>query len=163
MAMQTRRSFLAIGSVGIFALCLGLQAVAQAVAQDQTPKDFVTSIYHTYEGKGAKGIPVNSPMLRRLLTPALMKLIDDDGKRAARKHQPPELDGDAFVDAQEWEVKAFAVDVQDDGTDKATAKITFNNFNKVSTVTLALVKLNGAWRVDDISGSDGSLRKLLAQ
>ena len=40
----------------------------------------------------------------------------------ARKHQPRELDGDAFVDAQEWEVKAFAVDVQDDGTDKATAR-----------------------------------------
>ena len=30
-------------------------------------------------------------------------------------------------------------------------------------MTLALVKLNGAWRVDDISGSDGSLRKLLTQ
>ena len=69
---------------GVFALCLGLQAVAQAVAQDQTPKDFVTSIYHSYQGKGAKGIPLNSPMLRRLLTPALMKLIDDDGKRAAQ-------------------------------------------------------------------------------
>ena len=79
--MQTRRSFLAIGSVGIFALCLGLQA-GQAVAQDQTPKDFVTAIYHSYEGKGAKGIPLNSPLLRRLLSPALMKLIDDDGKRA---------------------------------------------------------------------------------
>ena len=69
-----------------------------------------------------------------------MKLIDDDGKRAARKHQPPELDGDAFVDAQEWEVKAFAVDVQDGGTDKATAKVTFNNFDQVSTVTLALAQ-----------------------
>lgn len=159
--MQTRRSFLAIGSVGVFAVCLGMQALAQAVPPDQTPKDFVTAIYHAYEGKGAKGIPLNSPTLRRLLTPALMKLIDDDGKRAARKHQPPELDGDAFADAQEWEIKAFVVDVQDSTADKATVKVTFNNFNKVSIVTLALVKLNGAWRVDDISGSDGSLRKLL--
>jgi hypothetical protein len=161
--MQTRRNFLAIGSGGVLALCLGLQAVAQAVAPDQNPKDFITAIYHSYQGKGAKGIPLNSPVLRRLLTPDLMKLIDDDGKRAARKHQPPELDGDVFVDAQEWEVKAFAVDVEDEAADKATAKVTFNNFNQVSIVTLALVKLNGAWRVDDISGSDGSLRKLLTK
>jgi hypothetical protein len=158
-SMQTRRNFLAIGAVGIFAVSLGLQALAQ----DVTPKDFVAGIYHNYEGKGAKGIPLNSPKLRRLLTPSLLKLIDDDGKRAARRHQPPELDGDAFVDAQEWEIKSFDIDVQDDGSDKASAKVSFKNFDQESTVTLALLKVNSAWRVDDISGSDGSLRKLLAK
>jgi hypothetical protein len=157
--MQTRRSFLATGSVGVFALCLGLQAIAA----DQGPKDFVTSIYRNYEGKGAKGIPLSSPTMRRVLTPSLLKLIDADGKRAAQRHQPPELDGDAFVDAQEWDIKSFDIDVQDGGTDTAAAKITFKNFDKDAAVTLALLKLNGAWRIDDISGADGSLRKLLSQ
>ena len=41
--------------------------------------------------------------------------------------------------------------------------MSFKNFDQVSIVTLSLVRLNGAWRVDDISGSDGSLRKLLTK
>lgn len=157
--MSTRRSFLAIGSVGVFALCLGLQALAS----DQTSKDFVTSIYRNYQGKDAKGIPLNSPTMRRVLTPSLMKLIDEDSKRAARRSEVGDLDGDPFVDAQDWDIKSFAIDVQDTGPDKAIAKVGFKNFDTNATVRLALVKLNGAWRIDDFNLRAGSVRKLLTK
>ena len=48
----------------------------RAVAADSTAKDFVTAIYRNYEGKDAKGLPLNSPKIRALISPGLLKLIE---------------------------------------------------------------------------------------
>ncbi len=142
---------------------LAIAVSAGAFAADTAAKDFVTAIYRNYEGKDAKGLPLNSPKIRALISPGLLKLIDADEKDAAKRNEPPTLDGDPFVDAQDWEIPSFVIEVADKGPDKAEATVQFTNGGSPASVTLLLIKLNGAWRIDDFVGADGSLRNVLGR
>ena len=150
----------------LLSVCLFLLVAAlpvRTLAADPAAKDFVTAIYRNYEGQGAKGLALASPRVRSLLTPGMLKLIDDDAKQAARRNEPPVLDGDPFVDAQDWDIPSFTIEVTDKGPNNAEAEIQFENGGSPTNVTLILVKLNGAWKVDDFVGLDGSLREILAK
>jgi hypothetical protein len=139
-------------------------AVAPAQAA-QSAKDFVTAIYKTYVGKNATGISIDSPKARKLITPDLMKLIDADAKAAAKRREVPTLDGDPFIDAQDFEIKSFTIDIKDLSPAQATATVTFTNGASAENkpVVLDLLKIGNEWRIDDFrGGSSGSLRKYLA-
>jgi hypothetical protein len=150
--------------LSLFGLLLLAAAIpVQAIAADNSAKDFVTAIYRNYEGKEAKGLPLDSPANRALFTPGLMQLIDADLKQAAQRKEPPELDGDPFVDAQDWDIPSFTVDVADKGPTKAEATVHFANGGQENSVTLLLVKLNNAWRIDNIVWTEGSVREILTR
>ena len=82
-----------------FVVFIGTTISPAAFAAEQTPKDFLDAIYKTYTGKNAKGLPLDKPATMRLFTPALRKLIDDDSRKAAKRNEVPNLNGDPFVDA----------------------------------------------------------------
>src|SRR5437868_14910019 len=103
MTSMSRRGF--VEAALVVAAGFGV-ALAAAAAAEPTPKEFLDAIYKTYIGKNAKGMPLDKPATMRLFTPALRKAIDDDSKRAARKNEVPNLDGDPFVDAQDWDIKS---------------------------------------------------------
>jgi hypothetical protein len=74
------------------------------------------------------------------------------------------LDGDPLYDAQDTDIKRLAVGKAAISGEKATVVVTFLNFNKKKTVTFALVKESGAWKIDDISyGTDYTLVSLLKE
>ena len=143
-------------------LALLVSAVLPAWATDD-PKAFVTAIYQNFIG--ANGILINSPKARQVITPGLMKLIDADAKAAARRGQPPRLDSNPFIDAQDFDIKSFTVEVQDVGRARAVATVRFKNEAAVNDgpVILALVKTADGWRIDDFRGDSGSLRKYLSR
>jgi len=134
-------------------------------ARAEEPRDFVTALYQNYVGKDAKGIPVNSAKAREVITPGLMKLIDADAKAAAKRGLPPRLDSNPFIDAQDFDIKSFKVDVQDVGPSRAVATVTFRNEASAGggPVILALVKTRDGWRIDDFRGDSGSLRRYLSR
>jgi hypothetical protein len=148
---------------------LGLIAGAMLAAAPawaaQSAKDFVTAIYRTYVGKNATGISIDSPQARKLITPGLMKLIDADAKAAAKRREVPQLDGDPFIDAQDFEIKSFKVDIKELGPAKATATISFKNEASAENkpVVLDLVKIGNGWRIDDFHGGSGSIRAYLTK
>jgi hypothetical protein len=144
-------------------LAVLVSAVQPARAEE--PKDFVTAIYQNYVGRDAKGVPVNSGLAREVITPGLMKLIDADAKAAARRGEPPRLDGDPFIDAQDFDIKSFTVEIQEVGRARAVATITFRNEASVNNgpMILALVRTGDAWRIDDFRGDSGSVRKYLSR
>jgi len=146
----------------LFVLTAGTIVSLTAAAADQTPKDFLEAIYKNYIGKNSKGLPLDRPATMRLFTPALRKAIDDDAKAAAKRKDEPNLDGDPFIDAQDWEIKAFDISVQDAGPDKAKGTVKFNNAGDDKTVTLDLVKSADGWHIDEITTADGTLRKILS-
>lgn len=158
MSRMSRRGFVeaALGVIAGFAVSLA------AAAADQTPKDFLDAIYKTYIGKNAKGMPLDKPATMRLFTPALRKAIDDDSKRAAKRNEVPNLDGDPFVDAQDWDIKSFDISVQDKAPDKATGTVKFDNDGDKKTITLDLVRSADGWHIDEITTADGTLRKILS-
>lgn len=109
----------------------------------------------------AKGIRLNRPgATARYLSPTLARLIDADGK-AVKPGDMGVLGADPFVDAQDFEIAAFAIDVQDLGSGKARGTVKFKNFGEDQTVTLELVKLKNGWRIDEIRGPTTELLRAL--
>ncbi len=159
--MPTRRTLL-------IAACLFVMpwgAAAPAGAADAAATAFVTKIFDAYKGKDAKGVTTGTEAdLRRYFEPSLVALIVKDQKAAARRQEVPTLDGDPFVDAQEWEIAAFDIAVTDVPPDKAVATVEYKNFDVPVKVVLNLVKIKNDWRIADIvstqQGRTQSLRGL---
>ncbi len=148
--MPTRRSFI---------IALGLIAAGPAIAAEPSAQDFLAAIYARYKGKDAKGVPFGTTAeINRLFTPSLARLIDADAKAAAKRGDVGVLDGDPFIDGQDFEVSDVTVDVKESGADKAVGTVKFKNFGKDVVVTHDLVNTKQGWRIDEIRMPSGSLR-----
>jgi Protein of unknown function (DUF3828) len=140
----------------------GIIAVAAPVlAEEATPQAFLTTLYHRYEGRHTRGIDyADKRTLLRYFEPSLVGLITADQAAAKKDDEVPALDGDPFVDAQEWEITHLAIAAEMNGPDKATGTVSFRNFNEPKRLTVQLVRLKAGWRIADIVWPDGSLRGL---
>jgi Protein of unknown function (DUF3828) len=126
--------------------------VASGVAADEAATAFVARIYDAYKGKNSKGILIDTDAaIRRYFEPSLAKLITKDQKAAARRHGVPTLDGDPFIDAQDWEISAIDIALRDVSPDKAVATVSFKNIDQPNTVVLDLIKIKSDWRIADIT------------
>ena len=148
------------GMLAAFAALLLFAASAQAQTPDA--KNFVENIYKRYLGKNTPGLDLSTrEALDLYFTSSLAEQIDKDAKEAERQQEAPLMNGDPFVDAQDWEITDPVVTVQaQDNANGATATATFKNFGKTVTVRLALQLTPKGWRVDDIFWSEGNLRGL---
>src|SRR6204780_3803557 len=142
--MPSRRTII----LGAFSMAGGKPAFAAAPAATA----FVTAIYAAYKGKNANGIRLDTEAnIRRYFEPSLAALMIKDQKDAARRHDAPNLDGDPFVDAQDWDIAAFDIAVTDTVNNAATATVKFRNADTPAVVVLDLVKINDNWRISDIT------------
>jgi hypothetical protein len=136
-------------------LILGAACAAIATpvaAADAAALVFVTDIYRAYKGKNSRGHPLDSERsIRRYFEPSLAALMVEDQKSAARRGEVGLLDGDPFIDAQDWDVSAFDIAVTDAAPGKASATVKFTNFGKLTTVVLDLIKIKNDWRISDIT------------
>jgi hypothetical protein len=138
-------------------------ATVHVWAAEPTAKSFVETIYAAYKGKDAKGISLDSDAaVRRYFEPRLAALIIKDRKNA--RGEVGKLDGDPFIDAQDWEIGAVDIAVRDVAADKAGATVSFKNVDKPRIVVLDLVKLKTGWRIADIAWDrKATLRGVLTQ
>jgi len=87
----------------------------------------------------------------------------EDQKAAAKRGEVGLLDFDHFIDAQDWEISAFDIAVEDGAPGKARHR-QIQEFDKPATVRLNLVKLKNECRIGDITwlrdGKAHSLRKI---
>jgi hypothetical protein len=122
-----------------------------ALAAEQTAQVFVTAIYDHYKGKNTKGVPLDKDRdVRRYFAPALAAKIVKDSKDAARRHEVRALDGDPFIDAQDWDIAAFDIAVSEPAPGKAVATVNFTN-DTPKVIVLELVKLKDGWRIAQIT------------
>jgi len=153
----SRRTLLALV---LFALPLA------AFAQDKSAETFLRSIYgKAYIGKNAKGVDIDTrARLDRYFTPELARRIDDDATSAAKRGDIGELDGDAFIGAQDFEISKFDISVQATDATNATGTVRFNNLGDARSVVVTLVRLKSGWRIADIDwgGQAGKLSDLFA-
>ena len=133
--------------------------IAGPSAADDEAQRFIASIYAQYGAPDTQGVVLDSrEALEKYFTPDLAAMIDADTIAAERENRPPALDGDPFVDAQEWDIKNVAIVVRDDAPEKAVAIVSFFNLGEPRQVELDLVKLDAGWRIDDIHWREGTLR-----
>jgi hypothetical protein len=129
----------------------------EARSQALSPQAFLQSIYDPYLKAGFKGQPYWQ--VDRFFVPALARVIDADMREAKRRVEVPKLDGDPFLDAQEWDIENLAISVKADGP-KATGEVSFDNFGKRTQVALDLVQTPAGWRIADIKSPSGLLSAL---
>ncbi|MFI4998590.1 MAG: hypothetical protein ACHQK9_01820 [Reyranellales bacterium] len=128
-----------------------------AQAQQPSAQAFLEDLYRPYLQKNYKGQPYTEAA--RFFVPDLARAMDRDMAGAKRRGEPPTLDGDPFVDAQEWQVTDLVIRVSGTG-DLATGVVSFANFGKPKRLAIDLRKTPAGWRIADIAGSSGSLRAL---
>jgi Protein of unknown function (DUF3828) len=128
-----------------------------AQAQPQTAQAFLEGLYAPYRTKGFKGQPYTQA--ERFFEPGLARAMARDYQLARRNGVPPTLNGDPFVDAQEWEISDLTIRAAAAG-EQATGVVSFTNFKRKNTLAIELVQTPGGWRIADIAGSSGSLRTL---
>ena len=141
------------------ALALTLLVVpVAAAAQEQTAQQFLASIYEPYKKADFKGQPYWE--VSRFFAPDLASAIDKDFAEAKKKKEVPTLDGDPFVDAQDWKIESvsYAVSMIKDG--KAAGAVALINLGEPKGVVLTLVRTPAGWRISDIVTANGSLRAL---
>lgn len=142
----------------ILLVCAASFAVTgPAMAQKAGPNSdaalaFVKAIYSTYTKPGSDGVLIDSSAkLRRYFEPQLAEVMNKDQEDAARHHDVGTLDGDPFIDAQDFEIKKFDVVIKDGEPGKATATVLFTNLGDAKTIVLDLVTVKNAWRIYDIT------------
>lgn len=141
-------------------LLLGVLPPLAAQARQPTPQTaqaFLDSLYAPYRTKGFNGQPYTEA--GRFFEPILAAAMLRDYQRARRNGVPPTLNGDPFVDAQEWEIADLAIHVAPSG-EQATATVEFTNLGRKKTLAIKLVQTPAGWRIADIAGAGGSLRAL---
>ncbi len=145
----------------ILMLCaIAVSATRFAAAQDASAQAFVEAIYKPYLNKDFKGVPYSTAAgLRRYFEPKLANAMLKDMAAAAKRKEVGTLDGDPFIDAQDWEISNLAFSVKTSG-DKANAGVSFTNLGQPKTISLDLVKTRAGWRIADIVAPSGSLRQL---
>lgn len=136
-----------------------------ALAADQTAEAFLNGIYAHYKGdpKKAHGIFLDKEsQLRKYFEPSLVELMVKDEENAKKNDEVPALDGDPFVDAQEWDIKSFDIKVEHQGDDHATATVKFKNEGEAKLLHVNLVHLKDGWKISDIvwNGDEGTFRGL---
>lgn len=131
---------------------------AAAYAQEQTASQFLASIYEPYKKKDFKGKPYWEA--DRFFAPDLASAIKKDFAEAKKRKEVPTLDGDPFIDAQDWQVEslAYAATAVKDG--KAAGAVALISAGAPKGVALTLVKTPAGWRISDIVTAHGSLRAL---
>jgi hypothetical protein len=151
--VPNRRILLAAPLLGLWALPIAAQSPAQS------PESFLKSIYDPYLTDGFKGQPYWQ--VDRYFAPDLARAIEADMREAKRRGEVPALDGDPFIDAQDWDVENLAIKVSTDGEgQKATGEVTFDNLGKRTQVTLDLLRTGMGWRIVDIKSPSGQLSDL---
>ncbi len=128
-----------------------------AASAQQSPQAFLQAIYAPYLKRDFKGQPYTEAA--RFFAPDLARAMDRDMRLAKQYRQPPTLDGDPFMDAQEWQISDLVVRASGSGN-SATGVVSFANFGKPRRLAIDLVRTPAGWRIADIAGSSGSLRML---
>ena len=99
-------------------------------------------------------------MLYKYFEKGLADMIWKDA--VSSKGEVGALDGDPLYDAQDMEIKKFAIGKPGYADGKATVNVTFTNFGQPKSFVFTLVNGRSGWRIDNIEYGEGrSLRGYL--
>ena len=152
--MKLRTGLLMLFMFGLTVVPSFAQAVA---ATPPKPDAVIREFYKWYVhalNQNKEPLTGERPVMRKYVTLRLIREIDRMAKG------PDGLDGDYFIDAQDWEIANVSVSAWVTGANTAMGVATFTNFGKPVRVTLELVSTPAGWRISEIKAPSGSLRAL---
>ena len=149
-------------------------AAGQIVAADAAIRALYAADKSFIDGKG-QGVMGSKALRERFLSKSLLRAIALDERSAAKRKEPPNLEGDPFLDSQELDSQELdsqepdfkdlkVTPISQEG-DRAQVLADFARIGGRETLTYSLVREGGAWRVDDVAyvRTDGSRETLRAE
>ena len=139
----------------------GTPAAAAAESQTATAKALVADLYKQHDAKRGPFFQTKDrTLVDKYFTRALADLMWKDATTSAG--EVGAIDGDPLYDAQDMEIKNFAIGDAVIKGETATVPVTFENFGKKVTITFSLKQENKTWKIEDIKFTRGdSLMKWL--
>lgn len=147
--------------ITIISATLLLATAATANGQATNPKSADVLVAELYKAHDQKRGPFFQTKSRALLDKYFEKSLADMiwKDRVSSKNEVGVLDGDPLYDAQDMEIKNFAIGKAESEGAKAKVTVTFENFGQKKTLVFMLGKGSTGWRINDIDyGSEGTLR-----
>jgi len=139
----------------LLSVWVSVPALAQAnAAKPISPDALVADLYKANKQKRSPFFQTRS---RALLYKYFEKsLADSIWKDAVHsKGEVGAIDGDPLYDAQDMEIKKFAIKKPRYEEGRALIDVTFENFGKPQTIMYIVVKGKTGWRIRDIVYSEG--------
>jgi len=132
-----------------------------AEAKTAPPEMLVADLYKQHDANKSPFFQTKSrALVDKYFTKALGDLIWKDATES--KNEVGAIDGDPLYNAQDTEIKKFAIGKGVVNGQSATVIVTFTNLGKKETLTFSLKLINKAWKIDNISYGEGdSLMKWL--
>lgn len=143
------------------AIAILLGASLAGRAQAFTPSALVAELYRQHNAKNSPFFQSqNRALVNKYFTKTTADLIWKDSTTTSG--EVGALNADPLFDAQDTDIKKFVIGKASVRGEKASVLVTFTNFGQKKTVTFALVKEGGKWKIDDISyGTDYTLVSML--
>ena len=126
-----------------------------------SPNALVADLYRVHDHKHSPFFQTRSrALLYKYFARSLADMILKDAVHS--KREVGALDGDPLYDAQDTDIKKFAIGKPSYADGKARVNVTFENFGKQETIVFILVNGRSGWRINDIDYGEGrSLRGYL--
>jgi ABC-type transporter MlaC component len=138
-------------------LLLAFTAVT-AQAADPSPTDLVAQLYQAHRSRHDP--LMETPLLARYFDSTLLKLYLRDQREA--KGEVGRLDGDPLYNAQDFQIKDFAISPPEAAQEGTRVTVRFQNSGQPVRIVYALTRTHDGWRISDAHYDDGSsLKKIL--
>ena len=123
-----------------------------------TPEALVADLYRAQKSKRGPFFQTRSrALVDKYFEKGLGDLIWKDARTS--KGEVGVIDGDPLYDAQDMEIKHFAIGKSRMEEGRALVDATFENFGEKKTITYILVKGAAGWRIRDIVYAEGRTLK----
>jgi hypothetical protein len=146
----------------LLAASSSLTVYGQAAASIRlSPNALVADLYRVHNAKHSPFFQTRSrALLYEYFEKSLADMIWKDA--VAAKGEVGALDGDPLYDAQDTEIKKFAIGKPRYENGQAKVNVTFENFGKPRSFVFTLVNGRTGWKINDIEYGEGrSLRGYL--
>ena len=139
----------------LIAACTALSAQPSAAS---SPDGLVKDLYRVHKQKHSPFFQTRSrALVDKYFEKSLADLIWKDARTS--KGEVGVIDGDPLYDAQDMEIKNFAIAKPRFEEGRAMVDANFENFGQKKTITYIVVKGPAGWRIRDIVYSEGRTLK----
>ena len=129
-------------------------AYGQVSAKRLSPNALVADLYRQHDRKRSPFFQTRSrALLYKYFEKDLADLIWKDA--VTSKGEVGALDGDPLYDAQDMEIKKFAIAKPGYENGQARVNVTFENFGKLKSFIFTLVNGRSGWRINNIVYGEG--------
>lgn len=139
----------------------GTPTAGAAQSAATLPETLVADLYKAHDGKKSPFFQTkNRALVDKYFTKSLGDLIWNDAVSSQKKNEVGVIDGDPLYNAQDIEIKNFAIGKGEVKGETAVVPVTFTNYGNKQNLKFHLKLVADAWKIDDIEfgGEAGTLR-----